>query len=154
MSYLIDTNVISELVRPKPDAAVLDWFAHTPDEALFLSALTLGEIRKSVEKVLEPQRREKLRLWLEHDLRDWFGPRILPIGPDVADHWGRLLAQAGRPVPAIDSLLAATALHHDLRLVTRRPTGWPSVSMAVSLSWSIKPGSPRRTSWRPRWSIT
>ena len=68
----------------------------------------------------------KLRRWLEHELRDWFGPRILPIGPDVADHWGRLLAHAGRPVPAIDSLLAATALHHDLRLVTRNTRDFDS----------------------------
>ena len=121
MSYLIDTNVISELVRPKPDAAVLDWFSRTPDEALFLSALTLGEIRKGVEKLTSPEeapRREKLRLWLEHDLRDWFGPRILPIGPDVADHLGRLLAQAGRPVPAIDSLRASPAPPPELPLVT------------------------------------
>ena len=136
MSYLIDTNVILELVRPKPDAAVLDWFAHTPDEALFLSASTLGEIRKGVEKVLESQRREKLRLWLEHDLRDWFGPRILPIGPDVADHWGRLLAQAGRPVPAIDSLLAATALHHDLRLVTCNTRDFDYAGLEVINPWS------------------
>ena len=138
MSYLIDTNVISELVRPKPDAAVLDWFASTPDEALFLSALTLGEIRRGVEKLTRPedsQRREKLRLWLEHDLRDWFGPRILPIGPDVADHWGRLLAQAGRPVPAIDSLLAATALHHDLRLVTRNTSDFDYAGLEVINPW-------------------
>ena len=135
MSYLIDTNVISELVRPKPHAAVLDWFANTPDEALFLSVLTLGEIRKGVEKLPEPRRREKLRLWLEHDLRDWFGPRILPIGPDVADHWGRLLAQAGRPVPAIDSLLAATALHHDLRLVTRNTKDFDYTGLQVINPW-------------------
>ena len=78
---------------------MLDKFVNTPDGALFLSALTLGEIRKGVEKLTrseDSQRREKLRLWLEHDLRDWLGPRILPIGPEVADHWGRLLAQAGR----------------------------------------------------------
>ena len=135
MSYLIDTNVISELARPKPDAAVLDWFGNTPDEALFLSVLTLGEIRKGVEKLLEPQRREKLRLWLEHDLRDWFGSRILPIGPSVADHWGRLLAQAGRPVPAIDSLLAATALHHDLRLVTRNTKDFDYAGLEVINPW-------------------
>ena len=135
MSYLIDTNVISELVRPKPDAAVLDWFARTPYDALFLSVLRLGEIRKSVEKLLEPQRREKLRLWLEHDLRDWFGPRILPIGPSVADHWGRLLAQAGRTVPAIDSLLAATALHHDLRLVTRNTKDFDFAGLEVINPW-------------------
>ena len=135
MSYLIDTNVIAELVRAKPNAAVLDWFAHTPDDALFLSPLTLGEIRKGVEKLLEPQRREKLRLWLEHDLRDWFGPRILPIDPDVADHWGRLLAQAGSPVPAIDSLLAATALHHDLRLVTRNTRDFDYAGLEVIDPW-------------------
>lgn len=139
MSYLIDTNVISELVRPKPDVAVLDWFAGTPDDALFLSVLTLGEIRKGVEKLSSAediQRREKLRLWLEHDLRDWFGPRILPIGPDVADHWGRLLARAGRPVPAIDSLLAATALHHDLRLVTRNIKDFDYAGLEVINPWA------------------
>jgi toxin FitB len=139
VSYLIDTNVISELVRPKPDVAVLEWFASTPDDALFLSVLTLGEIRKGVEKLTSAediQRREKLRLWLEHDLRDWFGPRILPIGPDVADHWGRLLARAGRPVPAIDSLLAATALHHDLRLVTRNIKDFDYAGLEVINPWA------------------
>ena len=141
MSYLIDTNVILELVRPKPDAAVLDWFANTPDDALFLSALTLGEIRKGVEKLTrseDSQRREKLRLWLEHDLRDWFGPRILPIGPEVADHWGRLLAQVGRPVPAIDTLLAATALHHDLRLVTRNTGNFDYAGLEVINPWEAE----------------
>ena len=135
MSYLIDTNVISELVRSKPDAHVLDWFANTPDEALFLSVLTLGVIRKGVEKLADTQRREKMRVWLEHDLRDWFGPRILPVGPDVADHWGRLLAQAGRPVPATDSLLAATALHHDLRLVTRNTKDFAYAGLDVINPW-------------------
>ena len=140
MSYLIDTNVISELVRAKPDTAVLDWFANTPDDALFLSVLTLGEIRKGVEKLTSPEdtaRREKLRLWLEHDLRDWFGARILPIGPDAADHWGRLLAQVGRPVPAIDSLLAATALHHDLRLVTRNTRDFNYAGLEVINPWGV-----------------
>ncbi|MEO8121212.1 MAG: PIN domain-containing protein, partial [Rhodoferax sp.] len=73
--------------------------------------------------------------WLEHDLRDWFGPRILPIGPDVADHWGRLLAQAGRSVPAIDSLLAATALHHDLRLLTRNTKDFDYAGLEVINPW-------------------
>lgn len=135
MSYLIDTNVLSELVRAKPDAAVLHWFSNTPDDALFLSALTLGEIRKGVEKMADIKRREKLRLWLEHDLRDWFGARILPVGPEVADHWGRLLAQVGRPVPAIDSLLAATALHHDLRLVTRNIKDFDYAGLEVVNPW-------------------
>ena len=138
MSYLIDTNVISELVCSKPDAAVLDWFANTPDDALFLSALTLGEIRKGVEMLVDTPRREKLRLWLEHDLRAWFGLRILPIGPEVADHWGRLLAQASRTVPAIDSLLAATALHHDLRMVTRNTKDFNYAGLEVINPWETE----------------
>ena len=131
MSYLLDTNVISELVRPKPDKNVLKWFVHMPDDALYLSVLTLGEIRKGVERLSDSSRREKLRLWLEHDLRNWFGSRILPIGPEVADRWGRLLADTGRPVSSIDSLLAATALHHELRLVSRsvRDFDYPGVEV-------------------------
>lgn len=103
-----------------------------------MSALTRGEICEGVEKRAsneDTRCREKLRLWLEHDLRDWFGPRILPIGPDVADLWGRLLAQAGRPVPAIDSLLAATALHHDLRLVTRNIRDFDYAGLEVINPW-------------------
>ena len=102
--------------------------------------MTLGEIRKGVEKLTGPEdvaRRERLRLWLEHDLRDWFGARILPIGADVADHWGRLLARVGRPVPAIDSLIAATALHHVLRLVTRNVWDFDYVGLEVISPWGV-----------------
>lgn len=135
MSYLLDTNVISELVRPKPHKNVLAWFGYMPDDALYLSVLTLGEIRKGVELLSDSSRREKLRLWLEHDLREWFGSRILPIGPDVADRWGRLLADAGRPVPSIDSLLAATALHHGLRLVSRNVKDFDYAGVDVINPW-------------------
>ena len=135
MSYLLDTNVISELVRPKPDKNVLAWFGNMPDDALYLSALTLGEIRKGVESLSDSSRREKLRVWLEHDLREWFGPRILPIGSEVADRWGRLLADAGRPVPSIDSLLAATALHHELRLVSRNVKDFKYTGVEVINPW-------------------
>lgn len=135
MSYLLDTNVISELVRPKPDKNVLKWFGHMPDEALYLSVLTLGEIRKGVERLSDSSRREKLRLWLEHDLRNWFGSRILPIGLEVADRSGRLLADTGRPVPSIDSLLAATALHHELRLVSRNVKDFDYPGVEVINPW-------------------
>jgi predicted nucleic acid-binding protein len=139
VSYLLDTNVISELVRPRPQAAVLDWFADTPNEALFLSVLTLGEIRKGVEKLNDAPRREKLRVWLEHDLRDWFGARILPVDAAVADRWGRLLAEAGRPLPSIDSLLAATALHHELRLVSRNARDFAHPGLVVVNPWETVP---------------
>jgi len=95
------------------------WFDQIPPRGLFVSVLTLGEIRKGIEALPDRRRREKLCLWLEHDLPDWFEGRVLPVDLAVADRWGRLLAEMGRPVPTIDSLLAATALHHELRLVTR-----------------------------------
>jgi len=119
MSYLLDTNIVSETVRRTPNKAVIAWLDRLPGEALFVSVLSLGEIRKGIETLADRKRREKLRLWLEHELPAWFEGRVLPVGLAVADRWGRLLADVGRPVPTIDSLLAATALHHELRLVTR-----------------------------------
>ncbi len=135
MSYLLDTNIISELVRPKPAKAVLAWFENIPSEALHISVLTLGEIRKGVEQMPDGARREKLRLWLEHDLADWFETRVLPIDIQVADRWGRLIAQMGGPVPSIDSLLAATALHHELRLVTRNQKDFAYPGLEVINPW-------------------
>ena len=135
MSYLLDTNVISELVRPKPAKAVLAWFENIPSEALHISVLTLGEIRKGIENMPDGARREKLRLWLEHELVDWFGSRILAVDKAVADRWGRLIAQMGRPVPSIDSLLAATALHHELRLVTRNQKDFDYPGLEVVNPW-------------------
>lgn len=119
MNYLLDTNVISELARPKPDKNVLAWFSAIPSANLYLSVLTLGEIRKGIEKIHLPAKKEKLRLWLEHELPAWFSNRLLSIDADVAERWGRLLGQHKNPLPAIDSLIAATALHFDLGLVTR-----------------------------------
>jgi predicted nucleic acid-binding protein len=119
MSYLLDANIVSETVRRTPNKAVIAWLDGLPGEALFVSVLTLGEIRKGIETLADRRRREKLRLWLEHELPAWFEGRVLPVDLAVADRWGRLLSEVGRPVPTIDSLLAATALHHELRLVTR-----------------------------------
>lgn len=135
MSYLIDTNVISELARPKPAIAVLAWFDNVPTDALHISVLTLGEIRKGIEQMPESARREKLRLWLEHELTEWFGNRVLPIDNTVADRWGRLVAQMGRPVPSIDSLLAATALHYELRMVTRNQKDFDYPGLVVVNPW-------------------
>jgi toxin FitB len=119
MSYLLDTNIISETVRRTPNKSVIAWLDQIPGEALFVSVLTLGEIRKGIETLADRKRREKLRLWLEHELPAWFEGRVLPVDLAVAERWGRLLAEVRRSVPTIDSLLAATALHHELRLVTR-----------------------------------
>src|ERR1700690_2950092 len=119
MSYLLDTNILSETIRKSPNSLVITWLDKIPAEALFISVLTLGEIRKGIEALSDKRRREQLRIWLEHELPAWFEGRVLPVDLAVADRWGRLLAQANRSLPTIDSLLAATALHHELRLVTR-----------------------------------
>ena len=119
MSYLLDTNVISEHSRTRPNAQVLAWLRTLPVEEQYLSVLTLGEVRNGIERLDDAPKRDRLRRWLERDLQDFFDRRLLPVTAAVADRWGRLRAAMRRPVPAIDSLLAATALHHDLRLVTR-----------------------------------
>jgi len=135
MSYLLDTNVISETVRRQQNEMVIGWLEKVPSEALFVSVLTLGEIRKGVERLADKTRREKLRLWLEHDLPAWFEGRVLSVDLAVADRWSRLLAEVGRSVPTIDSLLAATALHHELRLVTGNAEDFNYPGLEVINPW-------------------
>ena len=136
MSYLLDTNVLSELVRAKPELPVVAWFDSVPDDSLYISVLTIGEIRKGVELVSDANRKEKLRVWLEHTLPDWFEERMLPVDEAVAEQWGRTLAEVNRPVPVIDSLLAATALHHDLRMVTRNTQDFRFSGLEVVDPWA------------------
>jgi len=93
-------------------------FENTPQEGLYLSVLSLGEIRKGVEKMSAGRRRDQILSWLEHDLPMWFEDRMLPVDNRVADEWGRLLSKLERTCPAIDSLIAATALNHHLTVVT------------------------------------
>ena len=136
MSYLIDTNVLSELRRKLPDPGVVDWFSQRPPTTLHLSVLTLGEIRKGIEGVDDEIRRQSLIDWLETDLPTFFTGRILSVDGAIADRWGRLVAAAGRPLPAIDSLLAATALEHDLVLVTRNVKDFSGLPVQIFNPWS------------------
>jgi predicted nucleic acid-binding protein len=135
VSYLIDTNVLSELRRKTPDPKVVHWFSQRPAGTLYLSVLTLGEIRKGIEALPDPARRLTLLDWLQTELPAFFSGRILPIDAAVADRWGRMVAQAGRPVPAIDSLLAATAMQHGLILVTRNLRDVQDLGVQVLSPW-------------------
>ena len=135
MSYLLDTNVLSELRRRDPDANVLQWFAERPANTLFLSILTVGELRKGIEVLADSPRQLALLDWLETELPLFFSGRILPVDTQVAERWGRLMAQAKRPLPAIDSLLAATALTHNLTLVTRNLRDFQHPDLKVIDPW-------------------
>jgi len=135
VSYLIDTNIISELRRKEANPGVVDWFAVRPANTLYLSVLSLGEIRKGIEALPNSKRKLALRDWLEVDLPAFFTGRILPIDEAVVDRWGRLLARIKRTAPAIDSLIAATALQHGLTLVTRNESDFKFPEVDVINPW-------------------
>ena len=136
--FLLDTNVISELIKAEPDRKVVRWIEETQEAILFLSVLTLGEIRSGIERLNPGRRRGRLESWLAVDLRLRFHGRILPINDAIAERWGALSAAAirrGRPLPVIDGLLAATALHHDLILVTRNDTDVSGTGIPTLNPW-------------------
>ena len=136
--FLLDTNIISELVKPKPEANVTEWVENTDESLLYLSVLTLGEIRRGIAALPQSRRRATLEAWLDKDLRARFDGRILVIDQEVADRWGLLTAAArnsGIVLPVIDGLLAATALEHNLTLVTRDTGQIPSIGVAVFNPW-------------------
>lgn len=137
MTYLIDTNVVSEFQKRTPTANVLNWLKERPASSLYLSVLTIGEIRKGIEMDLDQSRRLRLLDWLQVQLPAFFSGRVLPIDTAVAEHWGRLVADAGRPLPAIDSLLAATALTHGMVLVTRNTKDLDGLGVRVFNPWSV-----------------
>ena len=136
MNYLVDTNVLSELRRPQPEPGVAAWFGRHERRALYLSVLTLGEIRKGVAKLPAGPRRDALDGWLMDDLAVYFSGRILPLDAPIADEWGRLCARVARPLPAIDGLLAATALKHGLGLVTRNTRDFEDLGLNLVNPWS------------------
>ena len=120
--FLLDSNIISELVKAKPDIKVTAWIELADESLLYLSVLTLGEIRKGIASLTDASRRIALETWLDSDLQLRFADRILPIDLAVANRWGQIARKASTTkytLPVIDGLLAATALHHNLTFVTR-----------------------------------
>lgn len=137
MTYLIDTNVLSELRRKVPNAGVAEWFSKRLAKTLFVSVLTLGEIRKAIDVLPNSERKFVQHDWLNVDLPSFFNGRILTVDANVADRWGRLSAKAGRPIPVIDSLLAATAIHNGLKLVTCNDRDFEFTGLEVINPWKI-----------------
>ena len=137
--YLLDTNVISEYSRPRPpDERVKRWVDAQSEGALYLSVLTLGEIRKGTTLLPAGNKRNQLERWLEVDLPARFANRLLPINAEIAEIWGAMAGQAqlkGIALAAIDGLMAATAKHHDLTVVSRNVRDFSVWGIPVTNPW-------------------
>ena len=132
--FLLDTNVVSELVKPRPEPRVIGWIQATEESLLFLSVLTIGEIRKGISSLPSGNKRALLESWLGNDLVIRFTDRILSIDFEIAERWGLLSAQS-KGLPVVDGLLAATALHHNLTFVTRNTSDVRLAGLSVFNPW-------------------
>lgn len=139
MRYLLDTCVISELVAKQPNQRVIDWIDSVDAGTVYLSVITIGEIRKGIEKLPDSKRKSMLQEWLDDELLVRFSGRILPIDLGVILVWGRMMGRlelSGKRMAAIDSLLGAIALHGNLRLVTRNEHDFHHAGIQIVNPWN------------------
>ncbi len=136
--FLLDTNVSSELTRIRPDPRVAQWLENADDDVLYLSVISIGEFCKGFTVHPEEHRRASLRKWLDSTLRPWFAGRILPVSEAVSERWGILEGQCqlkGLTLNAPDGMIAATALEHDLSMVTRNVKDFAGLGVTVFNPW-------------------
>ena len=145
MRYLLDTNVLSELVRPTPDTRVVEWISGQRPLDLTLSVLTIGELERGVSMLDDGRRRRALTTWVREELPRQFLGRVLDVDTTTAAAWGALSARAsksGRTLPVVDGLLLATALRHELTVVTRNVCDFESWGVPVLNPWNPDEGAP------------
>jgi len=138
LNYLLDTCVISELVKPRPSSKVLKWLRSCQDGNLFLSSITIGEIQKGISKLPNSQKKYKLQEWMDSELIKRFDKRIMGIDYKVAQKWGKIQASseiAGTKMPVIDSLIAAIGLVFDMTVVTRDTSGMKNSGVKLFNPW-------------------
>jgi predicted nucleic acid-binding protein len=138
MKYLLDTCVISEIIKPRPDENVISWMQSQNEDSLYLSVLTFGEIEKDIEKAPDGTKKRNLQLWVEEDLKKRFEGRIVPIDLDVSVKWGAIQGAtelAGNPMPAIDGLIAISGLVHKCIVVTRNISDMEQSSAELLNPW-------------------
>lgn len=140
MAWLLDTNVLSELRKPRPDARVVAFVSSLPLAQLYLSSVTLAELRFGIDRVNDVARRTQLKNWLENDVRPMFHQRVLQVTEDVLLKW-RVLVEAGRKIGHTfsqpDILIAATAIHYGLTVVTRDRSDYDKAGALVADPWHI-----------------
>ena len=139
MSFLLDTNVVSEWTKPRPNPGLMAWLAATDEDRVFLSVVTIAELRRGVEGLAPGERRRRLDEWLQQDLSSRFEGRILPVDAQIANVWGKIVARretSGRPIHAMDAMLAATAEVHALALVTPNEADFHPTLKTVINPWS------------------
>jgi len=138
MNYLLDTCLISELAKSKPDEKVVEWVLSENETSFFVSVLIFGELHKGVEKLPESKKKEELRNWIEDELKNRFQNRIISIDMRVSISWGKIQCFAekkGKPMPAIDSLIAATGIAYDLTVVTRNVSDMEQSGVKLLNPW-------------------
>ncbi len=136
--FLLDTNIPSEFRNPRPEPRVVQWVDSVPEDSVFISVVTLGEIRKGCELLDAGKRRKELEQWLEGEVREWFLGRILPVTEAIAERWGKLEAKRqrlGLPLNTADGQIAATALEHGLTLVTRNEKDFADLGVSILNPW-------------------
>lgn len=139
MKYLLDTCLLSEMVRPNPEPAVLAWMRERRSHDLFVSAMTVGELCRGVARLPQSRRKNELQSWLR-ELEDGFADRILPFDHEAAHVWAKMCAHSessGKPMAAFDSIIAATALAHGLCLVTRNVRDFSQAPIEVFNPWPV-----------------
>jgi predicted nucleic acid-binding protein len=139
MSFLLDTNVVSEWVKPRPNAGLTNWLSRVDEDDVFLSVVTFAELRFGVERLASGSRRTRLDEWIRIELPVRFEQRILLVDGAVADEWGRMVARGagrGRPIGAMDALVASTAQVHGLTLVTRNAKDFEGAVKSVLNPWT------------------
>jgi predicted nucleic acid-binding protein len=138
VNFLLDTNVVSEWAKPQPNSSVVQWLAEQDEDRLFLSVITLAELRHGVERLAAGARRERLASWINQELMDRFEDRILSVNKAVANAWGKLMAMSearGTRMHVMDGFLAASALEWGLALVTRNVKDFERVGCEVVSPW-------------------
>jgi predicted nucleic acid-binding protein len=139
VNFLLDTNVVSEWTKPCPNAGVVTWLAEADEDRVFISVVTLAELRHGIEKLPVGARRARLDAWLTEQLPARFEARILPVDAGTANVWGRVMARGkaeGRPVGTMDAFTAATVERHDLTLVTRNVSDFDALGIRLINPWS------------------